>query len=149
MTMRCSVAVVILASAAIAIGCAARVPTPQPLPLDRVECAHCGMLISSERGSGEVVSADGDARFFDDIACLAADWIAHAAAARGARAFVRLPGGGWADATDAAYARPASARTAMGSGIAAFASTADAQAADSGGRAMTFDEVVRQSGEKR
>ena len=101
------------------------------------------MLISSERGSGEIVSADGDARFFDDIACLAADWIARPNAARGVRAFVHVPGGAWTDATAAAYARPASARTAMGSGLAAFASTADAQAADAGGRAMSFDQVVR------
>jgi len=105
------------------------------------------MLISNERGSGEMVSADGDTRFYDDIACLAADWIAHAHAARGARAFVSLPGG-WTDVNDAAYARPASARTAMGSGIAAFASIDDAEAADDGGRAMTFDDVVRLSGEK-
>jgi nitrous oxide reductase accessory protein NosL len=134
---------------AIAIGCAARVPSPEPLPLDRVECAHCGMLISSERGSGEVVSVDGDTRFYDDIACLAADWAAHAQAARGARAFVRVPGGAWAEATAAAYARPGSARTAMGSGLAAFASAGDAQAADESGRALTFDEVLRLSGEKR
>ena len=107
------------------------------------------MLISSERGSGEIVSADGDTRFFDDVACLAADWIAHARTPRGDRAFVRLPGGAWADASAAAYARPASARTAMGWGVAAFASPADAEAADAGGRAMTFDEVVRLAGEGR
>jgi len=105
------------------------------------------MLISSERGSGEVVSADGDIHFYDDIACLAADWIAHANAARGARAFVSVPGG-WTGASDAVYARPASARTAMGSGIAAFASIDAAEAAGADGRVMTFDEVVRLSGEK-
>jgi len=101
------------------------------------------MLISSERGSGQVVSADDDARFYDDIACLAADWIAHAQAARGARAFVRLPGSGWADATAAVYARPSGVRTAMGSGLAAFASTADARAADPDGRALTFDDILQ------
>ena len=148
MTMRSAVLAAAVLST-IAIGCAARAPSPQTLPLDRVECARCGMLISSERGSGEVVSADGDARFYDDIACLAADWISRANAGRGARAFVRLPEGDWADASAAAYARPASTRTAMGSGIAAFKSIGDAQAADAGGRAMAFDEVVRLSGEMR
>jgi hypothetical protein len=107
------------------------------------------MLISSEGGSGEVVTPGDDTRFYDDIACLAADWVAHARAARGARPFVRVSGDAWADATAAVYARPASARTAMGSGLAAFASAGDARAADAGGRGMTFDEVVRVSGEKR
>lgn len=102
------------------------------------------MLISSERGSAEVVTGDGETRFYDDIGCLAADWIAHAHAARGARAFVRTPDGSWTDANQAAYARPAAVRTAMASGVAAFASVGEAQAADAGGRAITFEEVVRE-----
>lgn len=97
------------------------------------------MLISSESGSGQILSSSEDTRFYDDIGCLAADWTAH----RGdARAFVRTSGGGWADAQGASYAQPAGARTAMGSGVAAFATVADASAADRAGRALTFDDVV-------
>ena len=33
------------------------------------------MLISSERGTGEIVSPTDDTRFYDDVACLAADWV--------------------------------------------------------------------------
>jgi len=100
------------------------------------------MLISTDRGGGQIVSADDDTRFYDDIGCLAADWRAQS---RDGRAFVRI-GSGWRDAMDASFARQAAAATAMGSGIVAFALPADARAADRDGRALTFDEVVRASG---
>ena len=101
------------------------------------------MLISTDSGGGEIVSATEDTRFYDDIGCLAADWAAHHG---DARAFVRVAGGRWSDAQAASFAQPADARTAMGSGIVAFAAAADARAADRAGRALTFDEVVQLSG---
>lgn len=104
------------------------------------------MLISAERGGGEIVSASEDTRFYDDLGCLAADWTAH----RGdARAFVTLAGAGWTDAQAASFAQPAGARTAMGSGIMAFATAADARAADRAGRVLTFDDIVHLSGGPR
>jgi hypothetical protein len=101
------------------------------------------MLISSDSGGGQIVSATQDTRFYDDIGCLAGDRQARTGSTR---AFVRVAGGQWADAEEASYAEPSGARTAMGSGIAAFATAADARAADRAGRALTFDEVVRLSG---
>jgi nitrous oxide reductase accessory protein NosL len=104
------------------------------------------MLISAERGGGEIVSAAEDTRFYDDIGCLAADWAAH----RGeARAFVRIAGGKWSDVQAASFAQPAGARTAMGSGLAAFSTAAEARAADGPGRALTFDDVLRLTGAQR
>lgn len=104
------------------------------------------MLISSETGGGEVMSSSEDTRFYDDIGCLAADWAARPA---DARAFVRIAGGKWSDARDASYAQPNQFRTAMGSGVAAFATIAEARAADRAGRALTFDEVVHLGGGQR
>lgn len=101
------------------------------------------MLISSDRGGGEIVSATEDTRFYDDIACLAADWEAHRV---DARAFVRIADGRWSDALAASFAQPADVRTAMGSAIVAFAAAAEARDADHAGRALTFDEIVRLSG---
>jgi nitrous oxide reductase accessory protein NosL len=101
------------------------------------------MLISTESGGGEIVSATEDTRFYDDIGCLAADWAAHHGEAR---AFVRIAGGSWSDAQTASFAQPADARTAMGSGIAAFRTAADARAADRAGRALTFDDVMHPTG---
>lgn len=104
------------------------------------------MLISSERGTGEIVSATDDTRFYDDVACLAADWAQHG---NGSTAFVRLAAGAWSNAHTAWYARPAGARTAMGSGFAAFATEAEARTADAAARALRFDEVLQHAGEAR
>lgn len=103
------------------------------------------MLISSESGAGEIVSAHEDTQFFDDIGCLASAWPARRA---DAVAFVRV-GGGWSDVRSAWFAQPAAARTAMGSGFAAFANAADAKAADNAGRAFSWDEVVQGAGGRR
>lgn len=104
------------------------------------------MLISSERGTGEIVSATDDTRFYDDIACLAADWAQHGS---GSSAFVRLATGAWSNAHTAWYARLDGARTAMGSGFVAFAAEAEARAADAASRALRFDDVLQQAGEAR
>jgi nitrous oxide reductase accessory protein NosL len=125
-------------------GCAALAQSPEPVPLDRVECAQCRMLISSEEGVGEIVSARDETRFYDDVRCLAAAW-------RGRRAdatpFVRVSGGEWRDARTVFFAQSDAARTAMASGLVAFATSADAKAADRSGNAVTWDEVVRAAGE--
>jgi nitrous oxide reductase accessory protein NosL len=129
-----------------AIACATRSLSPEALPLDLVECARCRMLISTESGSGEIVSATEDTRFYDDIGCLAADWAAHHGEAR---AFVRTAGGRWSDAQAASFAHLADGRTAMGSGLAAFPTAAAAGAADRTGRALTFDDVLHLPGAQR
>src|SRR5262249_45052479 len=113
---------------------------PEPIPIDRVEYARCRMLISVDAGAGEILSSADDTRFYDDVGCLAADWVAHGA---GARAFLRLPDGRWQDAQTASYARPPGAHTAMGSGFVAFASQAEAAAADREGHALTFGDLSR------
>jgi len=102
------------------------------------------MLISSERGTGEIVSPTDDTRFYDDVACLAADWVQHPDRTL---AFVRLATGPWSAARTAWYARPEGSRTAMGSGLVAFASEAEARAADRAHRALRFDEIIQRAGE--
>jgi hypothetical protein len=97
------------------------------------------MLISSESGAGQIVSPRDETRFYDDVGCLAADWAAHG---DDATAFVRT-GSAWRDATAASFARPDGSRTAMDSGFVAFATEAEAKAADSAGRALSWNDVVR------
>jgi len=139
-----SLLVALTLSVAAPTACAKKSLAAESVALDRVECARCRMLISTDSGGGQIVSADDDTRFYDDIGCLAADWRARSGHGR---AFVRIASGGWGDAVDASFARPAAVATAMGSGIVAFALAADARAADREGRALTFDEVVRTSGD--
>jgi nitrous oxide reductase accessory protein NosL len=123
-------------------GCAARAQSPEPVPLDRVECGQCRMLISTEDGTGEIVSAHDETQFYDDVRCLAAAWRTHGG---DAIPFVRMIGGEWRDARTVAFAQPAVARTAMGSEFVAFATAADAKAADRSGRALTWDELLTAS----
>ena len=129
-----------------AMGCGAQARSPEPVPVDRVECARCRMLISTEIGAGQIVSAHEETRFYDDIACLAADWNAHR---NDATPFVRLGDGTWATAPDASYAQPPAARTAMGSGYAAYATIEEARTADRNGRVLSWDEMVAKAGESQ
>jgi hypothetical protein len=103
------------------------------------------MLISSDANGGQIVSSRDDPRFYDDVGCLAADWAAHSHPAE-ASAFVRTAGGPWIEARSASYARPEGAHTAMGSGLMAFATIAEARRADREGRVMTFDAIVDAAG---
>ena len=126
-------------------GCAAEARAPEPVPLDRVECSRCRMLVSTESGSAQIVAAADQTRFYDDIGCLAADWRAHTT---DATPFLHVSGE-WGDARTAFFAQPVDARTAMGSGFLAYASAAEARAADRAGRALTWDEVVELAGAGR
>ena len=123
------------------LGCTAQARSPEPVPVDRIECTRCRMLISTADGASEIVSAREDTRFYDDVACLAADWHAHGA---DATAWVRLGDGSWREARAASYARPAAARTAMGSGLLAFATADAARAADRDGRVRTWNDIIDQ-----
>ena len=98
------------------------------------------MLLSTDVGAAEIVSARGDTRFYDDVGCLLADWKTHAT---DSTPFVRLADGGWAEAHAAWFAHPVSMRTAMGSGLVAYAAEDDARAADRDGRALSWQEVLR------
>ena len=124
-------------------GCAARAQAPEPVPLDRIECASCRMIVSTETGAAQIVSAAEETRFYDDVGCLAADWPSHA---RESTPYVHVEGA-WIDARRAFFAQPATARTAMGSGFVAFATAAEARAADRGLRSLGWDEVVTGAGD--
>src|SRR5262245_57721273 len=137
MTMRYATLAVLIGSMGMA-DCAAQARSPEPVPIDKVACARCRMLISTESEGGEIAWSS-ETRFYDDVGCLAADWNTHD---DDAVAFVRLSGGRWSDAQRASFAQPADARTAMGSGFVAFATPDEARAADRNGRAVAFEDLV-------
>jgi len=59
---------------AAAIHWAQRAPEgPVSVPLDRVACAHCGMLVSEAAFSGQLHTRNGDVLFYDDPGCLLLD----------------------------------------------------------------------------
>ena len=120
--------------------CAGGSPRPQAIPLDRFNCARCGMMISSERGDAQVLHAGRDPRFYDDIGCLAAD---RAAWQDGGIPYVMTETGGWTRADAAFYARPAEVHTAMNYGFTAYAAQTDASRLDREGKALRWDDVLR------
>jgi len=59
---------------AAAIHWAQRAPDgPVSVPLDRVACARCGMLVSEAEFSGQLHTQNGDVLFYDDPGCLLLD----------------------------------------------------------------------------
>lgn len=112
---------------------------PRPVPLDKVNCSGCGMMVSEERYAAEIVFADGDARYYDDLGCLAGDRKVSSARHR---AYVRdASGEAWLAADSAFYARPAGLRTPMGHGLAAFPEADQARKNDANGRVLSWNEV--------
>jgi copper chaperone NosL len=109
------------------------------VPVDKVNCARCGMMISSETQSAEWVAAGEETRFYDDIGCLATD--AWSAGEGGAR-FVHADGARWAPAESVFYARPANVSTPMGYGVVAFSSREEAAARDRQGRARAWSDLA-------
>jgi len=97
------------------------------------------MLISTDRGGGQIVSAAQDTRFYDDIGCLAADWAEHRIQAT---PYVRVNKGTWKDARKAVYTDHDQSQTAMGSGLVAFESEDEAHLVSPGSRILTRDEMV-------
>jgi copper chaperone NosL len=100
------------------------------------------MLISEQTHAAQAVAPDEEPRFYDDRGCLAKD---AGSLPTGARLFVQLDrGAGWIDVRDAHFAFPASARTPMGYGVTAFRSDKEASRADRAGRALRWDDVIRE-----
>ena len=120
-------------------GCGAAPPGPEPIPLDRVNCSRCGMLISSDAHSAQSQAHGRSTRFFDDIGCLAADLDADAS---DTNRYVRLVSGAWSNTGSAWFARSAATKTPMDYAILAFATEDEARAADRDGQAYDWPAIV-------
>jgi copper chaperone NosL len=124
--------------ASLAPSCGRRSPAPEPVPVGRVNCARCSMVISREAQSAQWVVPGEETRFYDDIGCLATDsW----QAATGGARFVHADGG-WVAAETVFYARPPGESTPMGYGVVAFTSREEAAARDRAGKARTWGDLV-------
>ena len=95
-----------------ACSCRQSVPGPQAIDLGRSTCAKCRHVISSLDAAAQIAHADGTARLYDDIGCMATD-----PAARGGpgELYVQMAGGkGWARAEDVTFASPSGATSPQG-----------------------------------
>ena len=127
-----------LIAALLLVSCGGTPGGPEPIPLDRANCARCGMLISSDANAAQSRAPGQPARFYDDIGCLAGHTDARA---DGTAFYVRLASGGWAAAEDAWFAQSADARTPMDYGVLAFAGRNEAAAADRDGQAHDWSAI--------
>ena len=65
-------------------------------------CAHCAMVLSDKEFGAQLVTEEGERRFFDDVGCMVV--FMEKGSAKGARAWVRDGAGGtWLDARSAHY----------------------------------------------
>lgn len=120
-------------------GCGTAPPGPEPIPLDRVNCARCGMLISNDANAAQSRVDGHPTRFFDDIGCLASE---PAAQPDSTRRYVRLASGAWSTTEAAWFARSRTARTPMDYGFLAFATANEARAADREKQARQWPAIV-------
>jgi copper chaperone NosL len=122
------------------VACGQRSLRPETVPVGRVACSVCGMLVSREDQSAEWIAAGEEPRFYDDIGCLATDpWSPPGRSAR----FVHV-GRFWSPAESVFYAHPPTLSTPMGYDVAAFATREAAAASDRAGRARTWQELSRE-----
>jgi len=143
-----------LAAAAVILALASAPACGRPAPLGPPElrlgvdlCDGCGMTIEDPRYAVAARSGEGtESRVlrFDDPGCLARWEAAASSASPGDRWAHDRVSGVWIDARSATFARVNDLTTPMGSGIAAFASraAADATVAEHGGEVLSWDEIL-------
>lgn len=117
-----------LLALAFLLGCAGAAPGgPPEVSFGRHECARCGMIVSEERYAAGYVADDGEAVAFDDLGELLAR-LDEEPRLR-ARAWARdFNGRGWLRLDEARVVHVPGLATPMGTGWAAFASAAEAEA---------------------
>jgi copper chaperone NosL len=121
-----------------AVACRAGNDGPPRIEVDRTPCAHCGMLVSEPVFAAAYRAPQGDARVFDDIACLL-----EAVSGEKDRSGLRLwfhdaATVQWIDGGTAVFVESAGLKTPMGGGFVAYKdeATAAKTAADRQGRVI-------------
>lgn len=113
-------AMLLVASLGLAGACGGGVYGPPHVEVDRTACAHCGMLVSEPLYAAAYRAPEGDARVFDDIACLAASVRAEVSRDALVFWFRDADADGWIPGTDAVFVRSAALPTPMGGGLVAY-----------------------------
>lgn len=145
---RRSVAAVLFAAILLLAACQSAALKPvELLPEDM--CAFCKMALSEKKYAAEFITRDGDAFKFDDLGCMV-DYIAGKKNRDQIAAFfvADFESKEWLNAETAHFVSSAKFQTPMSGGIVAFSdrSKAEAAAAASGGRLLSFAEVISRAG---
>lgn len=130
------------ASVLVLTSCQTGPPRPIEITLNEEACRQCRMAISQREFAAEVVPANDDVQFFDDIGCLVR-WIRLHNPGKAGIFVVDRISGTWLDAHIARFVRSREYPTPMGFGIVAFSDPAEAQAAarDSDGQVLSWEQL--------
>lgn len=145
-TRRC-VAAVLFAAILLFAACQSAALKPVEL-LPEEMCAFCKMALSEKKYAAEFITRDGDVFKFDDLGCMA-DYIAGKRNRDQIAAFfvVDFESKEWLNAETAHFVSSATFQTPMSGGIVAFRDRSRAEAAAvSGGRLLSFAEVISRAG---
>lgn len=142
----------LLAGLGLLLGCTSGPPGPAALDTKNEQCAFCRMAVSDPRFAAQLVAPGEEAKFFDDVGCLA-DYLAqNKPLAKGAVGFVAdHQTKAWVRAEQALYTKVPALETPMASHIIAHAGAAsrDADPAARGGSPLTLQEVYGPLGPPR
>lgn len=132
------------AAVAVSPACGQAVPRPAELDTRNEQCRFCNMIVSTRVTASQVVAPGEEARFFDDLGCLAS-WLKDNQLPQGAVVFVAdHRTGEWVAGVSAVYSRVETLDTPMGSHLVAHANeasrTADPSAA--GGTVLGASEAI-------
>jgi copper chaperone NosL len=131
---------------ALVAGCAAGVPAPADLDTRNTPCEHCSMIVSDRRTAAQVVAPGEEARFFDDIGCLAS-WLKEHGGRLAPRSAVYVADHRtkeWVRAEGAVFTRVPGLETPMGSGLVAHSGAAsrDQDGPPAGGVPVPAEEIL-------
>lgn len=118
-------------------------PRPPDIAYGRDMCDQCGMIIDDERFASALVLQDGKTLIFDDAGEMFAYYGKHQNTAISAWFVHDYASKAWISGEKAYYVVSAQVRSPMGTGVAAFAESAAAEAfrAEVNGKLLTFDEA--------
>lgn len=118
---------VVTLTLAASLACGVNGEAPPAIEVDSTPCAHCGMLVSEALFAAAYKAAGGEARVFDDIACLvrSAKREGHPDALR--FWFHDAATGQWIPGADASFVKSDRLRTPMSGGLVAYRGLSAAQ----------------------
>lgn len=139
----------VVLGAGLAAACAGGAPAPATLEVGRDSCAHCRMMVSTQRFAAQIVARGEEPAFFDDLGCLVASLRQQPDLPGDAVAFVAdHRTNEWVRAADAVYTRASDLATPMNSHLVAHATNAsrDEDPDARGGAPVTIAELFGASG---
>lgn len=141
----------IAATAVLLAAAACTTPGPRPLAFGAEPCTHCHMTLADPRYAGQLVTTTGKVLPFDDVGCLATFVATGGIAGEDIHSvwfhdFAQPDS--LLDGRAAVFLQHDSIRTPMDYGIVALrrGAAADSLAAATGGRLLTWDQVLERVG---